>query len=624
VEGQGKPSRIAHVSALDGARGLAVAGVLLYHGNHLRGGYLGVDFFFTLSGFLITSLLLAEASQTGGVGLGGFWARRARRLLPALGVLMVGIAIYCLAFATKDQLAQIRGDAFATLAYIANWHEIFSHQNYFAQFSAPSPLSHTWSLAIEEQFYVIWPLLFVGVLARWKRCAPKAVLVISLALAAVSSVSMILLSGSGNVSRAYFGTDTRAAAILLGAALAAGLRAYGPITKRNARLSLETVAIVSAVGLAIAWARLDGQSSTLYHGGFLLCGLAATAIIAAAVHPTPGPVARALSFEPLCALGLISYGVYLYHWPIDVALNRQQMGFGGWPLFIFQTSVTLVAAVASYRIIEQPIRHGALTSDQLRKLTPTVAVALVALIVGTTAGATASPNNNAMRFPLRAAAKAFDRSPPGARRVMIAGDSVAYFLGSAFEQITPKQPIGVFNAGIQGCTFPQHITRVRYHNAYGTDLNKKAFACDDVWEAAAVGRFRPDLVFWFVSNPGDFVLYRGTWISTCSSAYASLYERSLEATLKTLASQGAKVVLTTAAYPRYLYADEDHQTDCENRFRRVVAAKTGLQLVDLQGYICPGGKCREKQDGVTLRVDGEHFEGAGGRLVASWLLDQVR
>jgi peptidoglycan/LPS O-acetylase OafA/YrhL len=295
VESEGRKAAIPHISALDGARGLAVAGVLLFHGGHLIGGYLGVDFFFTLSGFLITSLLLAESGRTGSVGLGGFWSRRARRLLPALAVLMVAVALYCFAFASTDQLYAIRSDAFATLGYVANWRQVFSHRDYFALFSAPSPLDHTWSLAIEEQFYVIWPLVFVGLLAWRQRAAARAVLVTSLVLAGVSSVLMIALYDPANVSRSYFGTDTRAAAILFGAALAAWLAIHGPTRDRRRRVALEIVGIGSAIGLAVAWTRLDGQSSTPYHGGFLLCGLAATAVIAAAVHPEPGPVSRVLA-----------------------------------------------------------------------------------------------------------------------------------------------------------------------------------------------------------------------------------------------------------------------------------------------------------------------------------------
>ena len=274
------------------------------------------------------------------------------------------------------------------LAYGANWRAVFAHQSYFALFSAPSPLHHTWCLAIEEQFYVIWPLVFVALAAMFKRTIPKAVLVTSLVLAAVSSVLMIGLYNRFNTNRVYYGTDTRAAAILLGAALAAALALRGPVTRRYARITLEALGLAGVVVLAVAWTHLDGQSSTLYQGGFLACGLAATAIIAAAVHPDAGPIAKVLSWRPLCALGLISYGVYLYHWPLDIALDQQRVGLTGWPLFAVQTGVTLVVATLSYRYIEQPIRHGALTAIQWRKLIPAIAVVLVgALVLASTLGA---------------------------------------------------------------------------------------------------------------------------------------------------------------------------------------------------------------------------------------------
>ena len=171
---------------------------------------------------------------------------------------------------------------------------------------------------------------------------------------------MIALYDPANTNRAYFGTDTRAAAILFGAALAAALADSARSTRRSARVALEAL---GDRGRRRPRDRVDParrQSSTLYRGGFLLCGLAATAIIAAAVHPERGPIAHALSWRPLCALGLISYGVYLYHWPIDVVLDAQRVHLGGWPLFAVQTVVTLAVAIVSYRFIEQPIRHGAI------------------------------------------------------------------------------------------------------------------------------------------------------------------------------------------------------------------------------------------------------------------------
>jgi peptidoglycan/LPS O-acetylase OafA/YrhL len=619
-----RPPSIPHVDALDGARGLAVAGVLLFHGGHLLGGYLGVDFFFTLSGFLITSLLLAAVTRDGVVGLRGFWARRARRLLPALVVLMVGVALYAAFVASRDQLQQIRGDALATLAYVANWHEIFASRNYFALFSSPSPLDHTWSLSIEEQFYLLWPLAIVGVVAWSKRNVANLTLGVSLVLAAISSVLMVALYDPVNIGRSYFGTDTRAAAILFGAALAAWLTGHGPTRGRGRRIALEGIALVGVVVLAISWTRLDGSSATLYRGGFLVCGLAATAIIAAAVHPQPGPVRRALSFRPLCALGLISYGVYLYHWPIDVTFDSQRMGFSGWPLFAFQTALAIGLAVVSYRFIEQPIRRGAAPSLPWAIVIPSIACGLVVILLIATIGGQPAQQINPLRQPLRAATQAFNNAPPHAQRIMVVGDSVAYSVAVGMQQVKSSPSVATFNAAVQGCVFPDDVTRTRHKNAEGHSFEVNAFPCDLSWQAGAIERFRPNTILWVLNNPADAVLSHGVWLNTCSDAYASAYESALRAELAQLTAHGAKVVMTTEVYPRYLFAHEDTFTDCDNAVRRKFAADTHTPLIDLNAYICPSHQCRATENGVVLRKDGEHFDGAGGQIVGRWILDQLK
>src|ERR1700686_3714230 len=187
VPGDLSRPRLTHQPALDGLRGLAVAAVLLFHGGHLSGGFLGVDAFFVLSGFLITSLLLAEARDRGGIALGAFWARRARRLLPALAGVLAGVALYAVLFAKPDELATIRGDALATIGYFANWRAIFNSRDYWTLFRSPSPLDHTWSLAIEEQFFLVWPLV-VAVLVRGcrGRAAAARLFVVSVVLALAS------------------------------------------------------------------------------------------------------------------------------------------------------------------------------------------------------------------------------------------------------------------------------------------------------------------------------------------------------------------------------------------------------------------------------------------------------
>ncbi len=425
------PFVLGHVTALDGLRGLAVAGVLAFHGNHLVGGYLGVDLFFVLSGFLITSLLLREWQTTGSIALGAFWGRRARRLLPALFGLLGGVAIYALVWAKPYELGGIRSSAVATVAYVANWQAIWSGHGYWDLFTTPSPLQHTWSLAIEEQFYLVWPLAVLGMLrlragrrgglgdgsgARPARSAAPAVFAMAVVLAAASTVWMMTRFEPGaDPSRLYFGTDTRAGSVLMGAALAALLAWRGLASSARARVAVQVIGGVAVVWLAYAWLHIDGQSAFLYQGGFLLSGVAVVAVIAACVTPGPGPLAAALSIAPLRGLGLISYGLYLWHWPIFVVLQLQhtRLGLDGWALFAVQVAVSLAFALVSYHLLERPIRfHGVQAWGRSgRALMPVAAALTVVLVVLATTGAETRPE-----FVSQASAASSARDDPAASR----------------------------------------------------------------------------------------------------------------------------------------------------------------------------------------------------------------
>ena len=238
---------IPYQPALDGLRGVAVAAVLLYHGGvtWMDGGFLGVDIFFTLSGFLITTLLLVEWGRTRTIRLGAFWLRRARRLLPALGLVLLGIALYAAFVASQGQLAGIRTDSFSTIGYVANWRFVLSGQGYFEEFATPSPFRHMWSLAIEEQFYLVWPFIVLGLL-HWR---PKLRFLTRLFVgSAVASALLmaVLFRSDRDPSRVYYGTDTRAQALLVGAALAAALLGA---RQRSRSRPIRSVPIVRA-GLA--------------------------------------------------------------------------------------------------------------------------------------------------------------------------------------------------------------------------------------------------------------------------------------------------------------------------------------------------------------------------------------
>lgn len=358
--GTGEAARLPFFPGLEGLRGLAVIAVLVFHGGFAvaKGGFLGVSTFFTLSGFLITSLLLAEHTRTGSVNLRTFWAHRFRRLLPAALATLALVVLFGAVAADPAQRQRLAGDLVGSVAYVANWRFVLSGQSYAAMFSAPSPVLHFWSLAIEEQFYLLFPLLAYGVLKvlRWSRAGFAAVLAVLL----VASLGLTLFGGL-SIDRIYYGTDTRAAELLVGALVAVALAgprlsSFANGTVRHAS-RLAIAAPIALVAMVAAWIVTDHSSVWLYHGGFVAYAAVSAIVLLGALLPT-GPLATVLGSRPLRLMGKISYGVYLYHWPIFVWLNEQNTGFSGFALFAYQLVVTIGLAALSYRYLEMPIREG--------------------------------------------------------------------------------------------------------------------------------------------------------------------------------------------------------------------------------------------------------------------------
>jgi peptidoglycan/LPS O-acetylase OafA/YrhL len=356
--------------ALDGVRAIAVALVIAYHLNapFAQGGYLGVDLFFVLSGFLITSLLVEEHAKNGRIRLAAFWGRRARRLLPGLILMLVVLGgFYAIAGpGLLVDLNAVRGDAIATIAYVANWHQLFAHQAYFAQYEAPSPLQHTWSLAIEEQFYVLWPFIVLAVLAFGRRAWRATGIAVGVVGAAASTAWMAYLSVHGaGINRLYYGTDTRAADLLVGAALAFVTVARpaprdGEAVGRAGRL-LTMAGPLALVGFALfAW-RASGagvsESSGMYRGGFLVAALLCAVVVADVRRDLRTPLVRVLSLRPLVFVGRISYELYLWHWPVICELSPARLGFGGTRLILVRIGATLVLSVVAYLFIDEPLRR---------------------------------------------------------------------------------------------------------------------------------------------------------------------------------------------------------------------------------------------------------------------------
>jgi peptidoglycan/LPS O-acetylase OafA/YrhL/lysophospholipase L1-like esterase len=335
-----------------------VLAVLAFHEQFTAfpGGFLGVDVFFVLSGYLITDLLVAQWDRRGRIDVRGFWVRRARRLLPALAVMLVSVTA-AVALIEPGQLGALRPALVAAVTYSSNWWQAAQHQSYFASFGPPPPLQHLWSLAIEEQFYLVWPLILVVVLLTGQSRRLRAGVGWLGAVASAVAMAVIYVPG-GDPSRVYYGTDTHASALLIGSALALSW----PLRQLRAA-SRENVVRADVAGLAgiavLAWAmgHFSGSDPALYPAGLLLAALAAGGLVIAAA--SPGSVSRMLGWKPLRWMGVRSYGIYLWHWPV-IALTAAVVGAGstGIGIWLAETATAVTLAAASWRWIEEPIIRG--------------------------------------------------------------------------------------------------------------------------------------------------------------------------------------------------------------------------------------------------------------------------
>jgi peptidoglycan/LPS O-acetylase OafA/YrhL len=629
ADGRGQARR--HIPALDGLRGAAVAAVLLFHAGHLTGGWLGVDLFFVLSGFLITSLLLTERARRDRISLSAFWARRGRRLLPALFLVLIGVGVYAVVWAAPRELAQIRSDGLATLGYVANWHQIGQGHSYWDLFRAPSPLEHTWSLAIEEQFYLVWPIVVVALLA-WRR-APRRVLVVASVGVAASFATMLALYHPGaDPQRVYLGTDTRASSILIGAALAALVATRGWTERREPRAVLEGVGVVAVGFLAWAWLRLSGTTPAVYEGLLLACSLAAGLVIAAAAHPRRGLLARVFSFRPLCALGVISYGVYLWHWPVYLVADSARVGLTGWPLTGVQVGITLAFAITSYVLVESPIRHGALPGWRIRVLAP-AALAATAVVVVVATIPPAVPHTNPVAALNHLTGTVPPRSDPVARRslpatglpprqfkVMVTGDSVAFRLMPALQALSGPLVFTATDRTTVGCALERGASA---HRLPDGSLASIGLNCSTDW-VADVAEDRPDVVFVSLASQvvGDWQI-NGQWVHPCQRAYDQWYEREIVDALSTLSARGARVALAVAA-PSF-GGDFAARDECIRKIQQRATTKVpGSYTADFKTLVCPKNHCIDVIDGITLREDGMHYIGPAAELAARWLVPRLR
>jgi peptidoglycan/LPS O-acetylase OafA/YrhL len=630
------PARLPYQPALDGLRGAAVAAVLLYHAGYswIPGGFLGVSTFFTLSGFLITSLLRREVRDTGRIALGAFWERRFRRLMPAAFSAIALAAAYGALFADDDQLRHLRGDALAALAYGVNWWFILSRREYADIFASPSPVQHFWSLAIEEQYYLLFPLLF-WVVSRAGRGTERT-LTAALALLGAASVATMycLLGTDAPTARLYYGTDTRAAELLGGALLAMFLGSPGAWPTSRYPGLISTLGCAGILVTATCWWGLHQADTTLYAGGLLAYTFASLAILASAVLPG-GPVRALLSLPPMVGLGRVSYGLYLYHFPIFLALTTDRTGLGEPWLTILRLSISLALANLSLRWLETPIRSGTIVVGRQRFVLPPILLgALVLSLFAVTAGRT-GPVSASLR-PAGTTSPPIPNGPDhGQVRVLVVGDSVGDNVGQALQRWSETDPrLQIILETRRGCGL------ARGGEERQRDAKLRADLCA-AWVASwseTVARVRPNIVVVYTGG-WDLVERRLPSWPDARTIGDPLFDEWLRSqyreAIATLTSTGARVVWLSSLCVKSRHFAPDGVFD-PSRVRFLNSLLIDLlagqspraAYLDLYSQVCPGGEFADTVLGITDgRPDGVHFTEAAGDRVADWiarrLLDEM-
>src|SRR4051794_36293427 len=545
-------ARLPHVGALDGLRAVSLIAVLLYHGGFgwAKGGFLGVSTFFTLSGFLITSLLLVENHQNGQISLRRFWSARARRLVPAALVALLLVAAFAMFAATPTQLTGLRGDLLSVFGVATNWRLALSGRDYGAYLTTSSPIQHVWSLAVEEQFYLVLPLLVV-LAARTSSRPQRRLAVVATVLACASTAALVLsVSDHGSTSWAYYATHTRAAELLAGVILACTVHHLAQWRWRA--YVVPVLGVLAAGAIVFAWVRADQASPSLYRGGITAYTFASVAVIIASLQR--GPVRWALERRPLQWLGRISYGAYLYHWPLFLWITAERIGFGGVPLFGGRVAMTLGIAPLSAAIIEVPIRSRQITPRF--SLGPACVVAICALAVMMTVPSKpldTGPSGVQVAMGQRVVA-------PDSDRPIVAPSTTTAPKGEPTTTVAPRVP--VHRLLLVGDSIPHQIAPyfaeryphvdVRWVGADGIGpLTDQGKIVPLVHEAIAT--FNPDVVL--VEFAGSYLAHRtatpfkladGTEVSDGSNLMFQVWDEQCQLLVREARAKGALVLWALA------------------------------------------------------------------------------
>jgi peptidoglycan/LPS O-acetylase OafA/YrhL len=641
------------VAPLDGIRAFAVTAVILYHAepSWAVGGYFGVDVFFVLSGYLITSLLLREWQGSGGIALRAFWARRARRLLPALFLMLGVVGVVAVVLPKVLGSPGLLGDTVATVGYVANWHLIAVHTDYFAIAANPSPLLPTWSLAIEEQFYLIWPLVLLALVGGFRRRRPRHAgeangknrLVVVAGVAATGALASALLMafltpvGAASVNRSYYGSDTRAQGLLIGAALAALCLWWGPVRTARGRRLLWLAGVVGAAGIVIMWRTVTEGSALTFHGGFALLGLCTAAVVACVSLIPRHPLATVLSVQPLPYLGRISYGMYLWYWPVLLVMTSDRTHLTGLSLLAGRLVAIVAISAASFHLIETPVRRGVLAGWRSWVAVPAAVatIAVLPLLMPTLDAQVPTAQMTGGTY------SALDRLPPVVStanpvRILLVGDSMMGSLGVGLSTLAARYGAQVVNRGSPGCSLAE-ATQVRV--LWYTDPPGVPCEADNPQHVlttyrSLVRQFDPDVVVYLARSDTFDTERDGSWQHLGQPSFDRWAESRYEQAIAILSSSGAHVVLLTTPYYQIeeqgsgqpLPENDPNRVMTENRLLGQAAARDPAKatVINLGRMLSPSGRFATQVDGVPVRcTDGVHITVQGGQWAGERLLPRL-
>jgi peptidoglycan/LPS O-acetylase OafA/YrhL len=628
--------------ALDGIRTLAVVAVLLFHihAPGFGGGFVGVDVFFVLSGFLITGLLLHDIRHHDAVRLARFWTRRFRRLMPAFVVMILAVIGWSATLSLPLERDGLRADALWSLLYVGNWHFIQT-ASYFESTGSPSPLQHVWSLAVEEQFYVGWPLLvgLVALIARrmarrrghaHPRAVPGLLVVVAVVLCVGSAVALAVLHDPAAPERAYMGTDARAFEPLAGAALA-GLFSSARVRRHSARVATPLVA-VGLIGLAVGTTTLGtvtgGAVQGYYQGGAALFTLSAVALVAGTAAAPGAILGRILGCAPMAWLGQISYGIYLWHWPLRVWIIPDDDRFH--PIRGAGVAVlSVLLAAASFYLVERPIREGRLAAWLNARRTFVTAAGVLAASVALT---------GAIRAP----------EPVDGRSLVFVGDSVPRRLAPILASWTQRNDRyatwQITDGSVGGCPaipITPRLGDARTPHLPGANCPAKVARA----QAKAFAAAEADVVVWWSrAEEYDRLAADGTYLAVGTPQFWIAQQADLRRQVAEIRRRtGAAVVLVGIDRPGEGMRSRCTPRDCHPFLRRLLdrddlrvawnrllaaeARRTpGVGYLEVDDLYCRNTRtpCDDRMSDRTFaRPDGSHFSPAAGALIAKPFLDRV-